>query len=234
MLVLINRKEKFMSKSTNYFGIPAFSNGSLSLNGQEKVTTSKKGDTVNSNFNLSEFEEMAFNYAQENFAKNLPKVNVFSSEVLKDINSQVDAFKNKAIKEIESVYEPMFTSLKNDIASRFGGFNNSSFLNSLDELEENKTQAISSLAQDVVAKKNELQNQEFARRYDFLNFLNDYQNDFYDNVLNYVSSSRSNSQLGNSYNDDLYSSYLYNQKLANDNAKYSNELLMSALSTMFL
>ena len=122
-----------MSKSPQF---PDFSGGTFSLNGDVKAETSKKGNSVNSNYNLSEFEDLAMKYVQETIAKKLPELNVFSADVLNDINSQVDAFKNSAVKEINSVYEPMLNNLKNNIASRFGSFSNSTFLNNLNNIEQ--------------------------------------------------------------------------------------------------
>ena len=58
------------------FRYPNFSNGEVSLNGEVKASTKKTGDNISSNFNLSDFEEMALNYVQENFANNLKNITV--------------------------------------------------------------------------------------------------------------------------------------------------------------
>ena len=42
---------------------------------------------------------------------------------------------------------------------------------------------MSDLAENVMAKRNELINNELSNRYDYLNFLNDYQNQVYSNML---------------------------------------------------
>ena len=55
-----------MSKKTKY---PAFSNGSVSINGDTVATTSKDGNTVNTNYNMSETEkniyEQIFNFSTD-------------------------------------------------------------------------------------------------------------------------------------------------------------------------
>lgn len=215
------------------FKYPNFSNGQVSLNGEVKASTTKKGDNVSSNFNLSEFEEVALNYVQENFAKNLKNINTFSPETIKSINSQVDAFKNNAVKEINNIYNPMISDLKNDIASRFGSFNNSAFLNDLKDIESNRASVVSSLAQDVETKRNELQNNELAKRYEFLNFLSNYQDNFYNNLLNFVNVSQDNSESGNSYSKNMSDSYLYSKKLEEEFKKNSLNSLMSTLKSFF-
>lgn len=215
------------------FKYPNFSNGQVSLNGEVKASTTKKGDNVSSNFNLSEFEEAALNYVQENFAKNLKNINTFSPETIKSINSQVDAFKNNAVKEINNIYNPMISDLKNDIASRFGSFNNSAFLNDLKDIESNRASVVSSLAQDVETKRNELQNNELAKRYEFLNFLSNYQDNFYNNLLNFVNVSQDNSESGNSYSKNMSDSYLYSKKLEEEFKKNSLNSLMSTLKSFF-
>lgn len=215
------------------FKYPNFSNGQVSLNGEVKASTTKKGDNVSSNFNLSEFEEAALNYVQENFAKNLKNINTFSPETIKSINSQVDAFKNNAVKEINNIYNPMISDLKNDIASRFGSFNNSAFLNDLKDIESNRASVVSSLAQDVETKRNELQNNELAKRYEFLNFLSNYQDNFYNNLLNFVNVSQDNSVSGNSYSKNMSDSYLYSKKLEEEFKKNSLNSLMSTLKSFF-
>lgn len=213
------------------FRYPNFSNGEVSLNGEVKASTKKTGDNISSNFNLSDFEEMALNYVQENFANNLKNINTFSPDTLKSINSQVNAFKNNAIKEIDGIYSPMINDLKNDIASRFGGFDNSAFLNDLKGIEANRASVVSSLAQDVEAKRNELQSNELAKRYEFLNFLSDYQNNFYDTLLNFVDSAQSNSEIGNSYSKNMSDSYLYAKKLEEESQRNSLKGLMSAFKS---
>ena len=223
-----------MSKSFPEF--PSFSNGVLSLNGQVKAKTVKNGDTVQSDYNLSDFENKALQYVQETLANKMPELNVFSADVIKNINSQLEAYKNNAINSINKIYEPLLNNLKNDIASRFGSFSNSTFMNNLNDIESKRAEAISSLAQNLAAQRSELENNELAKRYEYLNFLNNYQNNFYNNLLNAVGISQQNASMGNSYNASAYgrdyNQYLSNQRTQNaqQNANnYMAQMLLSAL-----
>jgi hypothetical protein len=121
-------------------------------------------------------EQAAFDFAQSSFAKNLPDIDVFSPEVIQGLNSQVEAFKLNGIKNINDIYTPMIRNLQNDIASRFGNLNNSVFMDKLYGLEGKRADAVSSLSQDVTARAQELINNEITNRYNYLNFLNNYQN----------------------------------------------------------
>ena len=182
---------------------PAFSNGSVSLNGVNKASVSKKGDTINSDYNMNDYEKAVYDFAQKTLAQNLPNLNVFDSNTKKDLNSQVEAYKNKALQTLNSLYQPMIRNLTNDIASRFGNIDNSMFLNNLNAIENNRANAMSDLVQDIQNYKSDLYNNELSSRYNYLNLLNTLINGSNDNILNYLSSALANSNAGNSYNQSV-------------------------------
>lgn len=190
-----------MGKKTKY---PAFSNGSVSVNGQTVATTNKNGDIVNSNYNMTESEKQLYDYAQNSYLQSLPNVNVFDENTQKNLQSQVDAYKNKGLNIIDSTYTPMLNNLKNDIASRFGNFDNSIFMNNLNSIENNRSQAMSALAEDVLANQSNLINDELSRRYNYLNLLSGTQDSIENNILNYLNAAMQNSSAGNSYNQAYY------------------------------
>ena len=99
----------------------------------------------------------------------------------------------------------MLNDMKTDIASRFGNFDNSIFMNNLNTIESNRADAINSLSQDILAKQNELVNDELNRRYDYMNFLNGVQNQTVGNILSFLQQASNNSNSGNSYNNSNYS-----------------------------
>lgn len=184
---------------------PSFSNGSVSVNGVNKANVTKDGNTVNSNYNMNDYEKAIYDYAQKNIAENLANLNVFNSDTNKNINSQVEAYKNQALQTLDSLYKPMIKNLTNDIASRFGNLDNSMFLNNLNSIENNRANAMSDLVQDIQTYKSDLYNNELANRYNYLNLLNTLVNGSNNNVLNFLSSALSNSSAGNSYNQAMAS-----------------------------
>ena len=199
-----------MGKSSKY---PSYSSGTVTLNGNTVASTSKKGNTVNSTYNMPETEKNIYDYAQNSFLTSLPQINVFSNDTRKDINSQLEAYKNRGVQTINDIYDPIMDDLKNDVASRFGNLNNSIFMDNLNDIEENRAAAISDLAQDIEAQRSSLYNNELTQRYNYLNFLNDIQNQINNNALNYMGLSQSNSPSGNSYNQNAYNANLQRYQL---------------------
>ncbi|GBF22817.1 hypothetical protein tpqmel_0221 [Candidatus Gastranaerophilus sp. (ex Termes propinquus)] len=156
----------------------------LNLNGQRLATVNKGEWGSTMDYQMNPWEQQSYNFAQQSFAENLPNINVFSSEVIQGLNSQVEAFKNQGIKSINEIYMPMLKDLQNDIATRFGNMNNSVFMDKLYGIESKRADSVAELAQNVAAKRQELTNKELANRYDYLNFLNSYQNQALQNMYN--------------------------------------------------
>ena len=190
-----------MGKSSKY---PSYSTGNIYINGQNKATTSKKGNSVSTHYNMSDDERRAYEYAQKSFADSLSKVNVFDEDTKKNLQSQLEAYTLNGQKIINNMYEPMLENLKTDVASRFGNFDNSVFMDNLNSIEENRAESINNLAQDVMSKRDELISNELAQRYTYLGFLQDIQNQMNSNILNYVNASQQNSESGNNYNARAY------------------------------
>lgn len=156
---------------------------SITVNGQNKSSASSTKNGVKSSYNMDPYEQAAYNFAQKSFYENMPNVNVFSDETVKNLNNQVNAYLNQGINTIQNTYTPMIREMQNDIARRFGNVNNSIFMDNLNDIESKRALAMSDLVQDVSSKRNELVNNELANRYEYLNFLNDYQNQVYSNML---------------------------------------------------
>lgn len=202
-----------MGKSSKY---PSYSSGAVSVNGNNVASVSKKGNTISSNYNMSNAEKGIYDYSYDSLLKSLPQIDVFSAGTQRDINSQVDAYKNRGLETLNDLYNPMIDNLKNDIASRFGNLNNSVFMDNLNSIESNRAKAVSDLAQDVETKRSDLYNNELANRYNYLNFLTDLRNQINNNIINYLSAAQSNSSSGNTYNQNAYNANSQNANMASD------------------
>lgn len=218
-----------MGKSTKY---PTYSSGSVSINGTTKATNSRNGNNVNSNYNMSDTEKNIFDYTQNSLLNSLPQINVFSGDTQKNINSQLEAYKNKGLQTINDTYTPIINNLKNDIASRFGNFNNSVFMDNLNSIENNRANAISNFTQDVESQRNSLYNNELEQRYNYLNFLNNLQNQIYNNALGYLNTAQTNAQLGNAYNQAAYNAK--QQQYQNLYKQFQNNAATSAQMAMLM
>lgn len=197
-----------MSKTTNY--TTPYANGTYSLNGEKKATTRKIGSTVYGNYEMNEYEKALYDYAQKTLAEIVPNVNTFSGDTLNNIQEQLNAYQNQGMQSINNIYTPLLNNLKNDIASRFGNFDNSMFLNNLNNIENVRSNAIAQLAENLLAKRNEIVNSELANRYNFINLLNNLQNQGNSNALNTLSAALSlaNSVKGMSTNSSSQNSAL--------------------------
>lgn len=215
-----------MGKSSKY---PSYSAGTITINGSDKANTYKKGNTIYTNYNMSDDEKRAYEYAQKSFADSLSKVNVFDDATKQNLQSQLDAYTLNGQKIINNIYEPMLDDLKTDVASRFGNLDNSVFMDNLNSIEENRAESINNLAQDVLAKQDELINNELSQRYTYLGFLQDVQNQMNSNILNYIGASQQNSSSGNSYNAQAYTAN--NSSSGGTYSNYAN-LASGILSSM--
>ena len=202
-----------MGKSSNY--TPPYSGGTVNINGQTKAKTYKSGGNIVSDYNMSDAEKRIYDYAQNSFADSLSKVNVFDDDAKKDMQRQLDAYTRNGQKIINNLYTPMLNDLKTDIASRFGNYDNSVFLDKLNSIESSRADSMNSLAQDILAKGDELKQNELTNRYKYLGFLQDVQNNIDTNILNYISAARENSNSANgmsssksnSSNNDSWATY---------------------------
>ena len=192
---------------------PSSVSSSVKINGQTKAkTTTYSNGSSSTNYYMSPYEQEAYSHAQSQFAQGLKNINVFSPETLKELNDGVEAYKNKGIKQINQIYDPMLNKLQDNIASRFGNLDNSIFLDRLKQIENGRADSISALAQDITSRGQQLKQNELAERYDYLSFLNNYQNQIYQNasgsVANTPSYPRNNSnesQLGGQLTNMLIS-----------------------------
>lgn len=169
--------------------------GSVNISGGPSATY-QKGTT---NYNLNSNQQKAFDYAQKAFADGLSSINVFSEDTQKQLNNQVDAYTQNALKELNTLYAPMLQNVREDSARRFGNLDNSVFLDNLNSVENNRANALSSLAQNIVAKQNELINDELQNRYNYLNFMNAYQNQVMNNALNFSNLANNTANLNGQY-----------------------------------
>ena len=201
--------------------VQKYANGIVSVNGENKASQKKIGKTVYSNYNMSDAEKQIYDYSQNSFLQNLPNINIFSENTQKNLQDQLNAYTQTGLNTIQNYYNPMLSNLKTDIASRFGNFDNSVFLDKLNSIEANRANAMSDFAQDVTAKRNELINDELANRYKYLNFLNGIQNQYNSNILGYLN------QAGNAS-----ASGTYNSTKQTDNSNDTMEYVKIAASVL--
>jgi hypothetical protein len=189
-----------MGKKSKY---PSYSGGSVSVNGKKVASVTKKNGSINSTYKMSKAEKTLYNNIQKNLNKAVKNLGNFEKDK-KLWNQQLNAYKNNGIKEINSIYTPMETSLKNDISSRFGNLDNSVFLDKLSDITDNKAQAVANLSNSLLAKQDELYKNELSNRISYLSLLSGLDTNMNNRVLSILSQAQGNSSLGNNYGANAY------------------------------
>lgn len=213
-----------MSKvsSANY---PQYTGSSVSI-GNSAATTGVKDGILKSDYEMSEGQAAIYDYALSTLASILPKLNTFDTNTLASIQSQVNAYKDAGVKEINETYNPLITSLKNDIVSRFGNLDNSIFTNDLSSIESERADAVNSFAQNVLAKQSQLESDELDKRYTLVELLSGLSNDIYNNALKTLSTALSGSSDATDYSTQLYNAL---SNLSNAESKNTNSILSNLL-----
>lgn len=191
-----------MGKHSSY---PKYSTGNIVVNGQTVATTTKDEDnnTINSSYNMSDSEKNIYNSIQNSLSSSLK--NLFDFTDKQDIwDKELDAYKQKGIEEINSIYTPMETNLKNDIASRFGNFDNSIFMDNLSDITYNKAKAVAELSDSLLEKQDELYSDEMTNRINYISLLSNLNTVMNNNMLSYLQAAQSNAESGNNHNDKAY------------------------------
>lgn len=206
---------------------PTYSSSAVSI-GDSKATTGVANNVLTSNYQMSDSEGAIYNYALSTLASILPGINTFDTNTQSSIQSAVDAYKNTGIDDINEIYNPMITSLENDIASRFGNLDNSIFTDNLDEIETKRSDAVSSFAQDILAKQSELESDELTKRYALVNLLSGLADNTYSNALKAISTALGSSNSANSYNSNVYNA-LSDIASTNSSSNSASSILSSIL-----
>ena len=170
-------------------------NTSLSINGNNIAEATVKGDKISTSYTMPEAEKALYDYSNENILSGLENINVFSDDLKDYIQKQVKAYTNQGIRAINENYNPMFSELKNDIASRFGNLDNSVFIDKLNSIEKNRTNALETLTENILAKQSELYDNELDNRYNYLNTLLKINDIVNSNALEMLKLATSNSKV---------------------------------------
>ncbi len=134
-------------------------------------------------YQLNGSQQKAYDYAQNAFAEGMQNVNTFLPETVSRLYDQVEAYKANSMATLNDLYTPMLRNTQNDAARRFGNLDNSVFLDNYGNVEKKRGNAMAQLAQNVTATQQSLYNQELQNQYNYLNFLNGYQNQVFGNAM---------------------------------------------------
>ena len=201
-----------MSKTTQSY--PSYTNSTVKIGGS-RASSYLGPNGHNLSYQMSNPESQVYNYALDTLADILPKINTFDENTIKSLQSSVDAYRNAGYADINNYYNNSLSNLKNDIVSRFGNLDNSVFTQNFNTIENNRANAVSNFAQSVLARQQELENNELARRYDLMNAMAGMYDNIYGKALNALGLTMNGSSNYNSYNNSAYNA----MNSANNNAQ---------------
>jgi len=179
-----------------------------------KTYTNSKGDIINQIVLSPEQEERmkAYEDIMHEYILNLDSL---TPEYYEKKNATLEAMKNKGIQEINDTYLPMIEDLKNDIVSRFGTLNTSTFLDNLNDIEKHRSNAISDLETNLLLESSNMDKAEREEYLKYIALLNEIQNSTLDTYLDFLGLTNSSSKaLGsfiNKKSNDLDLTPLYMQ-----------------------
>ena len=219
-----------MGKKSKY---PGYSTGNVVVNGETVASTTKSKNGITSSYNMSDAEKDIYDNIQKGLSTSLANLFEISDEKQEQWNSELDAYKRKGLKELDSIYTPMETNLKNDIASRFGNFDNSIFMDNLTKITDNKAQAAADLSDNLLMKQDELYSNEMTNRMNYITLLSNLNTIMNNNILSYTSAAMNNSESGNKYNNQAFTAS--NQNALNwYNAALNTVNTAAKVGTMFI
>lgn len=200
------RKDKKMSKTSSAPSQPAYSGGSVRINGNNIATVRKEGDNFVSDYNMSQTEKKIFDSVQNGLSDALENLFTISDPQRQEWQKQLNSMQDTGLQNLNSIYGALQNSLKNDIASRFGNLDNSIFMDKLSSITDNKSKAIADLVNNLTLASNNLYNQEIQRRINTINLLNGLNNSINSNILSYLAIPSQNANSGNQFNKSQQSS----------------------------
>lgn len=187
---------------------PSYTGGSVVVNGKTVAssTKDKKNNIISSSYNMSDNEKKLYNSIQKGMNSSIQNLFNISDQQRKEWGNQINALKNQGIDEINSIYNPMETNLRNDVARRFGNIDNSVFIDNLNSITDKKSKAIADLSNDLLSTQNDLYNQELQNRINTITLLSNLNSIMNNNIINYTNLANANASSGNSYNHNAYTS----------------------------
>lgn len=179
---------------------PTFTPSIFKIGDQMVAKTYKEGkDIINQIFETEAQKKQKEEY-ESLLNQYIPKVDSLSPDYVKQRDDIVKAFTNKGVKAIEDIYKPMINDLQNSIAARFGTLNTSTFLDDLNDVEKNRSNAVQGLTNDAFLVSEELDDAQRRKNYDFINLLSGNKNSYLKDIYQAIGMTNDASQLINSFN----------------------------------
>lgn len=143
-----------------------------------KVTS--KADSADTD--TKDYESEVYNHAISALANLLPSINTVDSTTQNSIDSEINAYKQSGVDELNDEYNSDLSDLQDDSATRFGNLDNSMFMSGLSNLQNERAKSTSDLENTVESKEYDLLSNALSQNYSYADLLTDIINDYYDNT----------------------------------------------------
>ena len=183
---------------------PQYSGGTIYVNGRKVASSHKNGNSIDSNYYMSDTEKKTYDAVQNGIYNSLENLFDISDNQRTQWQDQLNAMRTQGIQNINDIYTPIEKNLRNNIASRFGNLDNSAFLDKLDTITDKKAKSIADLSNNLSLAQNNLYTQELNNRINTISFLQNLNSSINSNMLGFTNAAGSNSSAGTSYNNSIY------------------------------
>jgi hypothetical protein len=156
--------------------------------------------------------------SQERINQLLPTLGQTAPEIAAQFDQSVNDYADDATAQFMRQFSPLMRATREDYASRFGGLNNSPYLDRMQEMEETvRMPALASIARQASSMRQDLFDKDQARKLRELQALGYTLNEDQSNFITQLQTPNQNAQLGNQFNQNtyLYDLQRYQQQQAN-------------------
>lgn len=184
--------------------------------------TSSTGNSANAD--TTDYESQVYNDAMSALADILPSINTIDATTKNAINSEIEAYMQSGVNNINNEYNSELSDLQDNSASRFGNLDNSMFLDGLGNLQNERASAVGDFANQAQSKEADLVSNALDKNYSYVDLLTQIINDYYNNA-DTLSKTYSNLKSSNTSSSSSSSS-------GNSSPILSNSDIKTILSTL--
>ena len=215
---------------------PGFAPSSIMYGDQVvgKTYKDKKTGQVITQYMPTAEEQQQKALAQQGINKILPTLGTSSEDMMKEWDNIANSYIGETTANYDRAYQPFLRQQREDYASRFGGLNNTPYVDALTNAETQMRQpAMMSIGNQATLMKKDLYNQEESRKLNELQALGYTLNGSQQNFLNGLTTPLNASNMANNFNQSNYMQQLQQFNTNAQRAQQSQNSILGFLGGMF-
>lgn len=207
--------------------------GSANFYGNQMTSQTYQDPTLGTvtRYNPTGAEQQAHTSAQNQIAQILPTLGQTSPEMSKQYDSMSNAYADNATAAFNREYAPAQRSLREDYASRFGGGQNTPYIDAINDMEtRQRVPALTDIANNAASMKQNLYNQGESQKLNELQGLGYTLNGQQANFIQNLQNPQGVTQQGNQFNQQNYQSQLQNYMNTQNNSAQTTQAMLGAIA----